>query len=85
MYTATQSRSMHTHTHIAGWYGWRKLQDRIDQIRNPCKPSTYFQASSNRYSVLDIDGRRAFNYVTTYFDTTDFQFYRDHHNRLPSD
>ncbi len=33
----------------------------------------------NQY-VLEIDGCRVFNYQTIYFDTPDFQFYRDHHN-----
>jgi hypothetical protein len=30
--------------------------------------------------VLEIDNNRVFNYKTIYFDTPDFQFYRDHHN-----
>lgn len=34
------------------------------------------------YKVLEIDGRRIFNYHTIYFDTPDFQFYLDHHNGL---
>lgn len=38
----------------------------------------------SRYSILEIDGHRAFSYLTTYFDTTDYRFYRDHHNRLSS-
>jgi hypothetical protein len=30
--------------------------------------------------VLEIDNTRVFNYKTIYFDTPDFQFYKDHHN-----
>ena len=33
----------------------------------------------NQY-VLEIDGHRIFSYQTIYFDTADFQFYKDHHN-----
>lgn len=30
--------------------------------------------------VLEINGDRVFSYQTIYFDTVDFQFYKDHHN-----
>jgi len=30
------------------------------------------------YQILEIDGKRQFRYVTTYFDTPDFLFYRQH-------
>lgn len=43
-----------------------------------------FDLLRDQYFILDIDGRRAFNYVTTYFDTTDYRFYQDHHNDLSS-
>ena len=33
----------------------------------------------NQY-VLEIEGNRVFNYQTIYFDTQDFQFFKDHHN-----
>ncbi len=33
------------------------------------------------YSILEIDHNRVFQYYTTYFDTPNFQFYLDHHNR----
>ncbi len=33
----------------------------------------------NQY-VLEIDQNRIFNYQTNYFDTEDFQFFKDHHN-----
>lgn len=39
--------------------------------------------NNNGYSVLEIDGRRTFNYQTTYFDTSDYRFYKDHHNSRP--
>ena len=42
------------------------------------------QLTDNQYSILEIDGHRAFSYQTTYFDTTDYRFYRDHHNHLTS-
>ena len=32
------------------------------------------------HKILQIDQRRVFNYKTDYFDTSDFQFYTDHHN-----
>lgn len=32
------------------------------------------------HKVLEIDGKRIFEYSTIYFDTPDFQFYMDHHN-----
>ncbi len=34
------------------------------------------------YTVLEIDGCRNFNYNTIYYDTCDYQFYKDHHNGL---
>lgn len=33
------------------------------------------------YAILEIDGCRAFTYLTTYFDTEDYRFFMDHHNR----
>ena len=32
------------------------------------------------HKVLEINGNRIFKYKTVYFDTPDFQFYKDHHN-----
>lgn len=61
-----------------------KLLDRMDTkyvIPMNCLPKV-FQHLKNNYSVLEIEGRRAFSYLTTYFDTEDYQFYYDHHNRL---
>ena len=34
----------------------------------------------NEYYVLEISGVRASSYLTTYFDTSDFAMYFDHHN-----
>lgn len=60
------------------------LQDRIDTkyIIPKRNLTEIFEHLRNDYSVLEISGQRAFRYLTTYFDTTDFQFYQDHHNRL---
>lgn len=32
------------------------------------------------YHILEIDGKRIFDYYTVYFDTVNFRFYLDHHN-----
>jgi hypothetical protein len=59
-----------------------KLQNRIDskyimtkeqlaKLLHGIRPDQY---------VLSIDGVNIFHYQTVYFDTADFQFYRDHHN-----
>ncbi len=32
------------------------------------------------YFILDIDGLRVFSYNNNYFDTSDFLFFKDHHN-----
>ena len=34
------------------------------------------------YYVLDINDNRIFSYKTVYYDTPDFQFYKDYHNGL---
>lgn len=61
-----------------------KLQNRIDT--KYVIPGSYlprvFAHLRNNYSVLEIGGKRAFSYLTTYFDTDDYQFYKDHHNQL---
>lgn len=36
------------------------------------------------YNVLDIDGRRMFNYESLYFDTNDYLLYRFHHSGRPN-
>ena len=37
---------------------------------------------NNQYSVLEINGCRAFSYLTTYYDNDAYAFFHDHHNRL---
>lgn len=61
-----------------------KLQNRIDTkyVIPTSSLSQVFQHLRNNYSVLDISDRRAFSYITTYFDTDNYQFYYDHHNHL---
>lgn len=63
-----------------------KLLSRIDRkyIIPISNLPEIFDLLRYHYYVLDIDGRRAFNYVTTYFDTSDYQFFQDHHNDLSS-
>lgn len=63
-----------------------KLLSRIDRkyIIPLSSLPEIFDLLRYHYYVLDIDGRRAFNYVTTYFDTSDYQFFQDHHNDLSS-
>ncbi|MBS1927266.1 MAG: polyphosphate polymerase domain-containing protein [Bacteroidetes bacterium] len=64
-----------------------KLLNRVDRkyIVSVSDLTQVFQLLiENQYSVLEIDGHRAFSYQTIYFDTTDYRFYRDHHNRLSS-
>ncbi len=52
----------------------RKYMMHIEQL-----PLVLQDIMENQY-VLEIDGNRMFSYITNYFDTPDFQFYRDHHN-----
>lgn len=64
-----------------------KLLNRVDRkyiIPISGLPAIIRLLNKNQYSILEIDGHRAFSYKTTYFDTTDFRFYKDHHNRLSS-
>lgn len=35
----------------------------------------------HRFAVLDIDGRRSFNYESVYFDSADYRLYREHVQR----
>jgi hypothetical protein len=34
---------------------------------------------AGEYAILEIDGKRAFDYASLYFDTPDYQLYRQHH------
>lgn len=59
-----------------------QLQNRIDTKYILTKAELYdlLQGIKEQQYVLDIDGTRIFSYQTIYFDTEDFQFYKDHHN-----
>lgn len=64
-----------------------KLLNRVDRkyiIPLYCLPEIIRLLNENQYSILEIDGHRAFSYSTTYFDTSDYRFYKDHHNHLAS-
>lgn len=47
---------------------------RVDQLLD------LLELIKHDHKVLEIGDRRIFNYSTIYFDTPDFQFYKDHHN-----
>lgn len=59
-----------------------KLQNRIDTkyILTKAQLLQVLEGIKDQQFVLDIDGTRVFSYKTIYFDTPDFQFYKDHHN-----
>jgi hypothetical protein len=59
-----------------------KLQNRVDSKFMLSKKQLLLVLEGireNQY-VLEIDSKRIFNYRTVYYDTPDFQFYKDHHN-----
>jgi hypothetical protein len=43
------------------------------------KLKSYLNCLTDYYRILEIDGIRASKYETLYFDTVDFEMYRDHH------
>jgi hypothetical protein len=59
-----------------------KLQNRIDSkyILTKQQLVEVLDGICQDQFVLEIDDNRIFSYQTVYFDTPDFQFYRDHHN-----
>lgn len=59
-----------------------KLQNRIDTkyIMTKAQLALLLEGIKNDQFVLDIKDTRIFNYRTVYFDTPDFQFFKDHHN-----
>lgn len=64
-----------------------KLLNRVDRkyiIPVDTLPHVIQLLVKNQYSILEIDGHKSFRYLTTYFDTTDYRFYKDHHNHLTS-
>jgi hypothetical protein len=56
------------------------LQDRIDSkyVISLADFVTLAERLLDTHAVLEIDGRRAFRYRTTYFDTRELQIFRDH-------
>jgi hypothetical protein len=59
-----------------------ELQNRIDTkyILTKSELAQLLEGIKDDQYVLEIDHNRIFNYQTIYFDTKDFQFYKDHHN-----
>lgn len=59
-----------------------KLQNRIDSkfIMSEAELSLVLEGICEEQMVLEIDNKRLFEYKTIYFDTPDFQFFKDHHN-----
>ena len=59
-----------------------KLQNRIDSkfIMSEAELALVLEGIRNEQFVLEIDNKRLFEYKTIYFDTPDFQFFKDHHN-----
>lgn len=59
-----------------------KLQNRMDTkyILSKAQLALLLEGIIEEQFVLEIDNTRVFNYKTIYFDTPDFQFYKDHHN-----
>jgi hypothetical protein len=59
-----------------------KLQNRIDSkyVLTKKQLVDVLDGICDDQYILQIDGIRIFNYQTVYFDTPDFQFYKDHHN-----
>jgi len=49
------------------WFPYSKLQDLLQELIPIC-------------DVLEIKGRRAINYQTTYYDTSNYDMYLHHHN-----
>jgi hypothetical protein len=45
---------------------------------------TYLKQLTAHYRILELNGIRSSKYETLYFDTPDFQMYRDHHRRKPN-
>lgn len=58
------------------------LQDRIDKkfVLSSDQLDSILPCLLENYSVLEINGNKVFSYENNYFDTKDFQFYKDHHN-----
>ncbi|MBP6624757.1 MAG: polyphosphate polymerase domain-containing protein [Chitinophagaceae bacterium] len=59
-----------------------ELQNRIDTkyILTESELIQLLEGIRENQFVLEIEQNRIFNYQTNYFDTEDFQFFKDHHN-----
>lgn len=59
-----------------------ELQNRIDTkyILTKSQLVQLLKGIKDNQFVLEIENNRVFNYQTNYFDTEDYQFYKDHHN-----
>ena len=59
-----------------------ELQNRVDTkyILTKAQLVELLQGIRAEQRILEINSSRIFNYQTIYFDTKDFQFYKDHHN-----
>ena len=60
------------------------LQNRIDKkyVVHVSRLPDILESVIDNYFVLEIGEHRIFSYETIYYDTPDFQFYKDHHNGL---
>lgn len=60
-----------------------ELMNRKDKkyFFDKAKLPSLLQELAPNYSVLDINGSKLFNYRNIYFDTPDFYFYTQHHNK----
>ncbi|MEY4927625.1 MAG: hypothetical protein RI894_2061 [Bacteroidota bacterium] len=59
-----------------------QLLNRIDTkfVMHLDQLADLFREVKDDYYALEIDNKRAFNYESLYFDTDDFQLYKQHHN-----
>ena len=59
-----------------------KLMDRVDTkyIFSIQQLPLYLNAIKENYRVLEVNDYRMINYESLYFDTKDFEFYRQHHS-----
>lgn len=59
---------------------------RIDRkfLLNSKQFSTILDELKNNFNVLEIDGKKVFNYDNVYMDTADYLFYNQHQNKLES-
>ena len=46
--------------------------------------SSILEELKDKFNVLEIDGKKVFNYDNVYMDTSDYLFYNQHQNKLES-